>query len=70
MRYTDMALKERRRMADQPDWTISIRIPADLATWVKSDADKQTRSYNGEIVHLLKIARATVEAETDKSGGE
>jgi hypothetical protein len=58
-------------MAEQPDWTISYPDTGRLAAWVKADADKQTRSYNGEIVHLLKFARETIEAaSTDKSGGD
>lgn len=48
-------------MPEQATWSISIRIPADLAEWIRNHADDATRSYNGEIVHLLKLARATIE---------
>lgn len=43
-------------------WTISIRIPADLADWIKAQAEEATRTYNGQIVHLLKLARTAVES--------
>lgn len=43
-------------MAKTP--TMTIRIPDDVLEWVKQTADVETRSVNGQIVQLLKEARA------------
>lgn len=40
--------------AKQPN---SIRIPADLRSYLRAEAKKNTRSYSGEVVHRLEASR-------------
>lgn len=42
---------------------ISVRLPDDLADWIKANAEKETRSINGEIIHQLKIAKAAADSK-------
>jgi hypothetical protein len=42
---------------------ISVRLQDDLAAWIKANAEKETRSVNGEIIHQLKIAKAAAESK-------
>ncbi|WP_183043446.1 Arc family DNA-binding protein [Alicycliphilus denitrificans] len=35
----------------------SIRIPAELRTYLREQARKNTRSYSGEVVHRLEASR-------------
>lgn len=37
---------------------IMLRLPRDLALWVKHQAVDNYRSFNGEIVHRLEQSRA------------
>lgn len=38
--------------------TLTIRIPGEVLEWVQQTAQAETRSVNGQIVQLLKEARA------------
>lgn len=35
--------------------TLSIRLPVDLWEQLKKEADKQDRSINAQLVHILKV---------------
>lgn len=38
--------------------SIMLRLPRDLALWVKHQAVDNYRSFNGEVVHRLEQSRA------------
>ncbi|MFJ6938625.1 Arc family DNA-binding protein [Streptomyces sp. NPDC101132] len=44
---------------------ITLRLPADLHTWLVTQAKAAHRSLNSEIVHRLEVERATVEADAE-----
>lgn len=46
----------------------SIRIPADLRSYLREEARKNTRSYSGEVVHRLEASRQADQQTTQKKG--
>lgn len=44
----------------------SVRLPEELANWIKDKANKSTRSFNGQLVALLKTAKEAEEQQTVK----
>lgn len=47
---------------DPKDHRSQIRIPADLADYLKAKARENSRSLNSEIAHRLKQSRAVEQA--------
>lgn len=47
---------QKRRIEGQP-YKAQYRLPADLGDWLKAQAEKNTRSVNGELIAKLKEAR-------------
>lgn len=43
--------------------SIMLRLPRDLALWVKHQAVDNYRSFNGEIVHRLEKSRVQQESK-------
>ncbi len=56
-----MANQSNARKA-KDDWKAQFRIPADLAAWLKSRAEENCRSINGQLTLYLKEARKREEA--------
>lgn len=44
---------------EKKDQPISVRIPIDIYEWVQRVATANDRSINGQIVHLLRQAKAS-----------
>ncbi|MEO9337219.1 Arc family DNA-binding protein [Mesorhizobium sp. SB112] len=44
---------------------LKVRVPRDVKEWLKTRAEANCRTMNGEILALLKTIR---KAETDKKG--
>lgn len=44
---------------EKKDQPISVRIPIDIYTWIQKAAAANDRSINGQIVHLLRQAKAS-----------
>ncbi|MCT6721690.1 hypothetical protein [Acidovorax sp. K2F] len=51
----------------EPKRPDSIRIPADLRSYLRGEARKNTRSYSGEVVHRLEASRQA-DQQTQQKG--
>ena len=40
---------------------LKVRVPRDLKDWLKHKAKVNSRTMNGEVLHLLKIAKQAEE---------
>ncbi|MET8978448.1 Arc family DNA-binding protein [Streptomyces sp. NPDC004539] len=40
---------------------ITLRLPEELRDWLRDHAQREHRSLNSEIVHILEAAHATVD---------
>ncbi|MFE7965245.1 Arc family DNA-binding protein [Streptomyces cellulosae] len=45
----------------------SLRIPDDLHAWLVEQGQREHRSLNSEVVHLLEAARVAATAEADSA---
>ncbi|WP_328900291.1 Arc family DNA-binding protein [Streptomyces sp. NBC_00441] len=45
---------------NQEEVRITLRLPADLHTWLASEAKRARRSLNSEILHRLEVGRGDV----------
>ncbi|AUY53016.1 hypothetical protein [Streptomyces sp. CB01881] len=43
---------------------ITLRLPTDTHTWLTSQAKRERRSLNSQIVHLLEVARGSASSDT------
>jgi hypothetical protein len=49
---------------------LGIRISDDLHAWLTALAEREHRSLNGQVVHLLERARAQIEQRKQAEPGE
>ncbi|WP_436130953.1 Arc family DNA-binding protein [Acidovorax sp. LjRoot38] len=62
MNIQNISLKSEPLRAD------SIRIPAELRSYLRAEARKNTRSYSGEVVHRLEASRQADQQHTQQKG--
>ena len=49
---------------------IGLRVPDDLHAWLVKIAEKEHRSLNGQVLHILELAREAEAEKRRKSKGE
>ena len=52
-----------REKTNDDQFRQQVRFPPDLADWLKTQADENCRSFNGEVVARLKESRKRQEKE-------
>lgn len=50
---------------NEPDFKQQIRLPLELANWLKARADENSRSFTGEVAARLKASRKREEQQED-----